>query len=244
MKITILTLFKDLIEDYFNHSIIAKAKARGVFEVEVIDIRDYSLDKHRHVDDAPYGGGAGMLLSIEPIDRALKACRSDNSYVLLTSPKAKPFTQEDAQRLAKKKHIIIICGHYEGTDARIEDYIDERVSLGDYILSGGELASLVISDAMIRLLNDAINPDSLKEESYDDSRLEYPQYTKPAVWRERAVPEVLLSGHHQKIEQWRREQSLLETAAKRPELLAHAELSKRELEFLIKNGKYKEIIKK
>ena len=218
MKITILTLFKDLIEDYFNHSIIAKAKARGVFEVEVIDIRDYSLDKHRHVDDAPYGGGAGMLLSIEPIDRALKACRSDDSYVLLTSPKAKPFTQEDAQRLAKKKHIIIICGHYEGTDARIEDYIDERVSLGDYILSGGELASLVISDAMIRLLNDAINPDSLKEESYDDSRLEYPQYTKPAVYDGKKVPDVLLSGHHANIARWRKKMSLLDTYIYRKDL--------------------------
>ena len=218
MKITILTLFKDLIEDYFNHSIIAKAKARGVFEVEVIDIRDYSLDKHRHVDDAPYGGGAGMLLSIEPIDRALKACRSDDSYVLLTSPKAKPFTQEDAQRLAKKKHIIIICGHYEGTDARIEDYVDERVSLGDYILSGGELASLVISDAMIRLLNDAINPDSLKEESYDDSRLEYPQYTKPAVYDGKKVPEVLLSGHHANIARWRKKMSLLDTYIYRKDL--------------------------
>lgn len=218
MKITILTLFKDLIEDYFNHSIIAKAKARGVFEVEVIDIRDYSLDKHRHVDDAPYGGGAGMLLSIEPIDRALKACRSDDSYVLLTSPKAKPFTQEDAQRLAKKKHIIIICGHYEGTDARIEDYVDERVSLGDYILSGGELASLVISDAMIRLLNDAINPDSLKEESYDDSRLEYPQYTKPAVYDGKKVPDVLLSGHHANIARWRKKMSLLDTYIYRKDL--------------------------
>ena len=218
MKITILTLFKDLIEDYFNHSIIAKAKARGVFEVEVIDIRDYSLDKHRHVDDAPYGGGAGMLLSIEPIDRALKACRSDDSYVLLTSPKAKPFTQEDAQRLAKKKHIIIICGHYEGTDARIEDYVDERVSLGDYILSGGELASLVISDAMIRLLSDAINPDSLKEESYDDSRLEYPQYTKPAVYDGKKVPDVLLSGHHANIARWRKKMSLLDTYIYRKDL--------------------------
>ena len=218
MKITILTLFKDLIEDYFNHSIIAKAKARGVFEVEVIDIRDYSLDKHRHVDDAPYGGGAGMLLSIGPIDRALKACRSDDSYVLLTSPKAKPFTQEDAQRLAKKKHIIIICGHYEGTDARIEDYVDERVSLGDYILSGGELASLVISDAMIRLLNDAIYPDSLKEESYDDSRLEYPQYTKPAVYDGKKVPDVLLSGHHANIARWRKKMSLLDTYIYRKDL--------------------------
>ncbi len=218
MKITILTLFKDLIEDYFNHSIIAKAKARGVFEVEVIDIRDYSLDKHRHVDDAPYGGGAGMLLSIEPIDRALKACRSDDSYVLLTSPKAKPFSQEDAQRLAKKKHIIIICGHYEGTDARIEDYVDERVSLGDYILSGGELASLVISDAMIRLLSDAINPDSLKEESYDDSRLEYPQYTKPAVYDGKKVPDVLLSGHHANIARWRKKMSLLDTYIYRKDL--------------------------
>ena len=218
MKITILTLFKDLIEDYFNHSIIAKAKARGVFEVEVIDIRDYSLDKHRHVDDAPYGGGAGMLLSIEPIDRALKACQSDDSYVLLTSPKAKPFTQEDAQRLAKKKHIIIICGHYEGTDARIEDYVDERVSLGDYILSGGELASLVISDAMIRLLSDAINPDSLKEESYDDSRLEYPQYTKPAVYDGKKVPDVLLSGHHANIARWRKKMSLLDTYIYRKDL--------------------------
>ena len=225
MKISILTLFKDLIETYFDHSIIAKARSREVFEIEVIDIRDFSLDKHRHVDDAPYGGGAGMLLQVEPIDRALKACRKDESYVLLTSPKAKPFTQDDARRLAKKEHIIIICGHYEGVDARVEDYIDERVSLGDYILSGGELASLVISDAIIRLLNDAINPDSLKEESYDDARLEYPQYTKPEVYDGKRVPGILLSGHHAKIALWRKKMALLDTYLYRKDLLDKKPLS-------------------
>ena len=228
MKITILTLFKDLIESYFDHSIIAKAKSREVFEIEVLDIRDYSLDKHRHVDDAPYGGGAGMLMQVEPIDRALKACRKDDSYVLLTSPKAKPFTQADALRLAKKEHIIIICGHYEGVDARVEDYIDERISLGDYILSGGELASLVISDAIIRLLNDAINPDSLMEESYDNYRLEYPQYTKPEVYDNKYVPSILLSGHHANIKKWRQKMALLDTYRYRKDLFEKRPLTVQE----------------
>lgn len=249
MRIDIMTLFPDMCRAVYSESIVGRAIQKGVLTVESVNIRDFSDNKHRNVDDTPYGGGEGMLMTAEPIYRCfMDICQKsgERPYLIYMSPKGRVLTQQRAKELAALPHITILCGHYEGVDQRVLDaLVDEEISIGDYVLTGGELPALVLTDCVARMLDGTLSSEAGRvQESHYDGLLEYPQYTKPAVWRERAVPEVLLSGHHQKIEQWRREQSLLETAAKRPELLAHAELSKRELEFLIKNGKNKEIIKK
>ncbi len=218
MKISILTLFPKMFEGFLDTSIIKRALALDLIEIEVIDIRDFSDNKFRHVDDTPYGGGAGMLMQIGPIDRALKSIAGD-PYVLLTSPKAKPYTQAKARELAKKDHIAIICGHYEGVDERVATLVDENISLGDFILTGGELASMVVADSIIRLKKEVINPDSLDEESYDDGLLEYPQYTKPYDYNGLKVPDILLSGDHQKIARYRKKMALYETIKYRRDLL-------------------------
>ncbi len=218
MKISILTLFPKMFEGFLDTSIIKRALALDLIEIEVIDIRDFSDNKFRHVDDTPYGGGAGMLMQIGPIDRALKSIAGD-PYVLLTSPKAKPYTQAKARELAKKDHIAIICGHYEGVDERVTTLVDENISLGDFILTGGELASMVVADSIIRLKKEVINPDSLDEESYDDGLLEYPQYTKPYDYNGLKVPDILLSGDHQKIARYRKKMALYETIKYRRDLL-------------------------
>lgn len=242
MKFTVLTMLPDLIKEYFEHSVIKKAKDRGAFEIEVVNIRDFSQNKHRHVDDSPYGGGAGMLLQIDPLLRALKHAKTPDSHVLLTSPKAYPFNQAKAIELAKKDHLIFICGHYEGVDARIERYVDENISIGDYIMTGGELASLVVIDAVSRLLDNSINSESLKEESFDNHLLEYPQYSRPSVYHGMKVPEVLLSGNHQMIKRWRMKMSFLETLKYRKDLLRKHQFSKEEIDLLhelyqdLKNG--------
>lgn len=232
MKITILTLFKEMYEDYLNTSIIKRIIDKGLIEVNVVDIRDYSLDKHKHVDDTPYGGMAGMLMKVDVVDRALKANKSNDSYVLLTSPKAYPLKQKDFKRLLDKKDIVIICGHYEGIDARIENYVDEKVSIGDYILTGGELASMVIVDGLSRLLDEAISPNSLKEESFNDNLLEYPQYTRPKEYDGYIVPEVLQNGNHKEINRFNLKNALSETLKYRPDLLAKKALNKEEKELL------------
>lgn len=232
MKITILTLFKEMYENYLNTSIIKRIIDKGLVEVKVVDIRDYSLDKHRHVDDTPYGGMAGMLMKVDVVDRALKANKTDDSYVLLTSPKAYPLKQKDFKRLLDKKDIVIICGHYEGIDARIENYVDEKVSIGDYILTGGELASMVIVDGLSRLLDEAISPNSLKEESFNDNLLEYPQYTRPKEYDGYSVPEVLQNGNHKEINRFNLKNALSETLKYRPDLLAKKTLNKEEKELL------------
>ena len=232
MRITVLTLFPDIYPPFLNSSIIKRANNKGVVEVKIVDIRDFSKDKHRHVDDTPYGGGAGMLLQVEPIVDALRSVKTDKSRVLITSPKAKPFTQKDAIRLSKEEDIVIICGHYEGHDARVEDYVDERFSIGDYILTGGEVASLVLIDAVTRLLKDAISSDSLDEESYDSCFLEYPQYTKPYEFEGKKVPDVLLSGDHKKIAHWRKKMALYETLAYRKDLLKDHQYTDEEIKLL------------
>ena len=216
MKFSILTLFPEMYPPFLNTSIIKRSLQAGKAEVEVVDIRDFSNDKHRHVDDTPYGGGAGMLMKAGPIHRVLSSVVKENSYVLLTSPKAKPFTQQDARRLAQKEHIVIICGHYEGMDARVENYIDERISIGDYILTGGELPSMVVMDSLIRLQEGAIRKESLDSESYEGM----------------SVPKVLLSGDHQKIARWRKKQALYETLRYRPDLLKGRALTEEERELL------------
>ncbi len=232
MKYTILTLFKDFMSEYFNHSIMKRSLANKAFELEIVDIRDFSKDKHHHVDDKPYGGGAGMLLSVEPLYDALKSVKQSNSYVLLTSPKARPFDQKKAMELSKKEHLIFICGHYEGMDERIENYVDEHISIGDYILTGGELPTLVIIDTITRLLENTIKRESLSEESFTNGLLEYPQYTKPPIFHDLKVPEVLLSGNHEKIRKWRLKMSLLETLKYRKDLLLKHDFSKEEISLL------------
>jgi len=219
MKITVLTLFKEMYESYLNTSVISRIIKKGLIDIEVVDIRDYAYDTSRHVDDTPYGGGPGMLMKVDIVYDAIKNNSRDNSYILLTSPKTKPFTQKDAVRLSKMDDLVIVCGHYEGIDSRIERFVDEKVSIGDYILTGGELPSLVIIDTIARLLNEGINSDSLKEESFNDNLLEYPQFTRPLEFKGLKVPEVLTSGNHKDIRHYNLKNALIETIKYRPDLL-------------------------
>lgn len=232
MKITILTLFKDMYDGFLNTSIIKRIIDKGIAEINIVDIRDYSNDKHRHVDDTPYGGGAGMLMKVDVVNAALNDNKTDNSYVLLTSPKTKPLTQEDLIRFSKLDDIVIVCGHYEGIDYRFEKYCDEKVSIGDYVLTGGELASMVLTDGILRLLDNSITAESLKEESYNNSLLEYPQYTRPYEYNGDVVPEVLTNGNQKEIEKYNLKNSLKETILHRPDLLNDREFSKEEIEIL------------
>lgn len=232
MKITVLTLFPKMYEGILNSSIIKRILDKGLAEIYLVDIRDYSEDKHRHVDDTPYGGMAGMLMKVDVVHRALKANSVEDSYVMMTSPKAKPLTQKDLENFAKMKDIVIVCGHYEGIDARFEKYIDQSVSIGDYILTGGELASMVIIDGILRLLDEGISSDSLKEESYNNDLLEYPQYTRPYEYDGVKVPDVLASGNHEKIRQYNLKQSLKETLLYRPDLIEKHSFTKEEAKLL------------
>jgi len=232
MKITVLTLFKEMYDGFLNTSIIKRAIEKGVVEVKLVDIRDYSNNKHRHVDDTPYGGGAGMLMKVDVVHRCLLDNKSDGSYVLLTSPKAKPLNQADLVRLSTKKDLVIVCGHYEGIDYRFEKYCDEKVSLGDYVLTGGELASMVLIDGISRLLDEAISEQSLKEESYTNGLLEYPQYTRPVEYEGDIVPFVLQNGNHKEIRKYNLKNSLKETLKYRKDLLDNRELTNEEKELL------------
>ena len=232
MKITVLTLFKDMYEGFLNTSIIHRILEKNLAEIEIIDIRDYSFDKHRHVDDTPYGGGAGMLMKVDVVHRALMENSGSKTHVILTSPKARPLTQDDLIRLSKEEEILIICGHYEGIDYRIEKYVDEKISIGDYILTGGELPSMVLIDGILRLLDEGISSDSLKEESYNNSLLEYPQYTRPVEYDGERVPDVLQNGNHAEIRRYNLKAALKETLLYRPDLLENRELNKEEKELL------------
>lgn len=219
MKIDILTLFPDMFTGFLQTSIIKRAIEKGVVAVHLHDFREFSKDKHKHVDDYPYGGGQGMVLMCEPIVECLKTVVREDSFVILMSPQGLRFTQQVASDFSLKKHLVIICGHYEGFDERVRDYVDLEVSIGDYVLTGGELGAMVISDALIRLLEGAIKEDSHLDDSFSSGLLEYPQYTRPFTYDGTSVPEVLLSGHHENIRKWRKFQSLKKTYLKRPDLL-------------------------
>ena len=233
MKITVLTLFPEMYEGFLNASIIKRILAKGLAEIKIVNIRDYSMDKHHHVDDTPYGGGAGMLMKVDVVHRALlDNISNDYTYTVLTSPKAKPLKQEDLVRLSKLDEFVIICGHYEGMDERILQAIDEEISVGDYILSGGELPAMTVMDSLIRMMKGTIRAESTAEESFEDGLLEYPQYTKPRSFEGMDVPEVLLSGHAEKIRLWRLKESIRKTMEKRPDLLANRPLSKEEQKLL------------
>ena len=233
MKITVLTLFPQMYEGFLNTSIIKRILDKKLAEIKVVDIRDYSQDKHHHVDDTPYGGGAGMLMKVDVVHRALlDNISNDYTYTVLTSPKARPLKQEDFKRLSKLDELVIICGHYEGIDYRIERYIDEKVSIGDYILTGGELPSMVMVDGILRLLEEGISSDSLKEESFNEGLLEYPQYTRPVEYNGDTVPEVLQNGNHELIRRYNLKMALKETLINRPDLLDERDFTEEERKLL------------
>ncbi len=237
MQIDILTLFPEMCEAFLGESIIGRARAADKVTINCHNIRDYTLDKHNRVDDAPYGGGMGMIMSVQPIYDCFMAVSekcSTKPHTIYLSPKGKTFDQKKAIELSKMDNIVLLCGHYEGIDERVlEEIVDEEISLGDFVLTGGEIAAVAVSDAVCRMLPGVLSDDiCFSEESHFAGLLEYPQYTRPAVWKEKEVPEVLLSGHHKNIEKWRREQSLITTLNKRPEMLEKLELSAKEQAFL------------
>lgn len=237
MNYHILTLFPDMVLDGLNTSIIGRAVEKGLISIEAINIRDYSKDKHNHVDDAPYGGGAGMVMQPGPVcDSYEDLCRKlgKRPRVLYMTPQGRVFNQSIAQDLAKEEDLVFLCGHYEGIDERaLELIVTDYLSIGDYVLTGGELPAMVMIDCISRLVPGVLNNDiSAEIESFHDNLLEYPQYTRPEVYEGKRVPEVLLSGHHKNIETWRREQSIKRTLERRPDLLEGANLSKKEKQYL------------
>ncbi len=232
MRISILTLFPELFGPFFSTSIVGRSVDRGIVTADLVQIRDFSHDVHRHVDDTPFGGGAGMVMKCQPVLDALASVRTAESYVVLLSASGRPYTQKKAHELSGKEHLVFLCGHYEGMDERIAERCDDEISIGDYVLTGGELGAMVLADSVIRLLPGVIRKDSIDEESYENGLLEYPQYTQPAVYEGEAVPEVLLSGHHENIRKWRLTQSLLKTRERRPDLFAAHTLNKEEEKLL------------
>ncbi|MBR4807569.1 MAG: tRNA (guanosine(37)-N1)-methyltransferase TrmD [Lachnospiraceae bacterium] len=240
MDFHILTIFPDMIRDGLNTSILGRAQANGLFSIDAVNIRDYTLDKHGKVDDYPYGGGAGMVMQAQPVYDAFTAvkskCRTDNPRVIYVTPQGSTFDQTKAEELAGEEELVFLCGHYEGIDERVlEEIVTDNISIGDYVLTGGELPCMVMIDAISRLIPGVLNNDvSAEFESFNDNLLEYPQYSRPEEWRGKKVPEILLSGHHANVEKWRREQSIIRTYERRPDLLEGANLSKKEKEFLEK----------
>ena len=240
MRIDLITLFPEMCEAVLSESIIGRARNKGLVEICCHQLRDFAFDKHRRVDDSTYGGGMGMLMKAEPIALCFEAiCQTLDTrpHFVYLSPKGTTLTQEKVRELSRLENIVLLCGHYEGVDQRVLDlYVDEEISVGDYVLTGGELPALVLTDSVCRMIPGVLSDQiCFEEESHYSGLLEYPQYTKPAEWRGMEVPEVLLSGHHANIEKWRREQSLLETARKRPDLFKLAELSEKEKEFVQRN---------
>ena len=219
MKIDVLTLFPDMFNGVFDESIIKRALNNGLVEINVHNIRDYSNDAHKKVDDTPYGGGAGMVLMCQPIFDAVKALRSDNSKVILLTPSGKLYKQSIALDLSHEKHLIIICGHYEGFDERIKTICNMEISIGDYILTGGEIPCMVLIDSITRLIDGVIRKESYENESFTNNLLDYPTYTKPRTYEGLSVPDVLVNGDHEKINKWRREQQIKLTEKNRPDLL-------------------------
>ncbi|MFX3624633.1 MAG: tRNA (guanosine(37)-N1)-methyltransferase TrmD [Ectobacillus sp.] len=237
MKIAILTLFPEMFTGVFGSSILKKAQEKEAVQINVINFREYSTNKHGSVDDYPYGGGAGMVLAPQPIFDAvaeLSAAIKTKPRIILMCPQGERFTQRKAEELAKEEHLIFICGHYEGYDERIrENLVTDEISIGDFVLTGGELAAMVITDSVVRLLPEVLgNEQSHIEDSFSTGLLEHPHYTRPAEFRGMKVPDVLMSGNHKKIEEWRHKESLRRTFLRRPDLLENRELSKQELKWI------------
>ena len=220
MKFDVLTLFPEMFET-LKESIIGKALERKIIEINTINIRDFSKNKHKKVDDTPYGGGAGMIMMPDVVyDSYMSIPHKENAKVIYLSPKGKVLNQQKVEELSKQEHLILLCGHYEGIDQRVlDEIVDEEISIGDYVLTGGELPAMVLIDSVSRYVEGVLNKESVSEETFTNGLLEYPQYTRPEVFLNKKVPEILLSGHHENIRKWRREQSLEITKQKRPELL-------------------------
>lgn len=237
MRIDIMTLFPEMCERVLSESIIGRARENGIIDIECTNIRDFADNKHNHVDDAPYGGGTGMLMQTEPIYSCYSAlCQKAGKklHLIYMSPQGKTLTQERVKQLAQMDNIAILCGHYEGVDERlIEEIVDEEISIGDYVLTGGELPALILADSISRMIPGVLkNDEAFTLESHYDSLLEYPQYTRPYEWHGRKVPDVLISGHHANIDKWRREKSLERTYLRRPDMLSKATLTNTDLTFL------------
>ncbi|MDR3791396.1 MAG: tRNA (guanosine(37)-N1)-methyltransferase TrmD [Dorea sp.] len=247
MNFYIMTLFPEMVMDGLNTSIIGRAVNKGLLSIEALNIRDYAFNKHHSVDDYPYGGGAGMLMQAEPVyqcydalarqirerkagEQPDMACGKKRTRVIYLSPQGKTFNQSMAEEFAQEEDLVFLCGHYEGIDERVlEEIVTDYVSIGDYVLTGGELPAMIMIDAISRLVPGVLHNDvSAEFESFQDNLLEYPQYSRPEVWHDKKVPEILMSGHHANIEKWRREQSVIRTAKNRPDLLEKAELTEKE----------------
>lgn len=247
MRIDILTLFPDMCNAYLCESIIGRARKAGKVQIECIDIRNYTKDKHRRVDDTPYGGGMGMIMQVEPVFDCFEAlCNEigERPHLIYLTPQGKTLTQQRVKELSKMNNIALLCGHYEGIDERvIEELRPEEISVGDYVLTGGELPALILADSISRMLPGVLSDDEcFTEESHFSSLLEYPQYTRPYEWHGRSVPDVLLTGHHANVEKWRREKSLERTLERRPDMLEKADLSKKDREFLEELKQRKKIL--
>ena len=239
MKITILTLFPEMFDGFMTNSIIKRAISKGIVEIKIINIRDYTKDKYHRVDSAPVGGGAGLIMKCQPIIDALNDNKGESSKTIMLSPRGNTYNQAKARELSKLDDIILLCGHYEGIDERVNKYVDEQISIGDYILTGGELGSMIISDSIIRLLDGAIAEESISVESFDDDLLEYPQYTEPYDYNGDKIPDILYSGNHQAIDKWRKKKSLLLTKEHRPDMFEKHILTKQEKKLLQEDDKEK-----
>jgi tRNA (guanine37-N1)-methyltransferase len=204
MNIDVITIFPKELDLALSYSIIKRARESGIVEINFVNPRDFTKDKHKTVDDKPYGGGSGMVLMPDPLYKAIKKVKRKNSYVVLLTPRGRVYNQQIAEALSTKKHIIFVCAHYEGYDERIVKFVDDEISIGDFILTGGEPACICIIDSIVRLIDGVIKDDSRKNESFNNFLLEYPQYTRPAIWKKMKVPDVLLNGNHKEIEKWRR----------------------------------------
>lgn len=232
MKIDIITLFPKMFDGFISESIIKRAIDIKAVEINIINLRDYTLDKHNKVDDTPYGGGAGMVLMCQPVFDCIKALRKENSLVIMMTPQGSVYNQKMAYSLSMKEHLIILCGHYEGFDERIRSIVDLEISIGDYVLTGGEVASMVITDSVVRLLNYVIDIESHANDSHSNWMLEHPHYTKPREYEGMKVPDVLLNGNHKEMNEWKLKESLKRTYQRRPDLLEKRELTNQEIKIL------------
>ena len=234
MKFDILTLFPEMFNPLYE-SVIGRAVKNGIIDINITNIRDFSKDKHKKVDDTPYGGGAGMVIRPDVVYDAYTAIKNDDAKVIYMSPQGKVLDQKKVVDLSKEKHIILLCGHYEGIDQRVlEEIVDEEISIGDYVLTGGEIPAMVLIDSVARNIEGVISKESTSEETFSNGLLEYPQYTRPEIFKDKQVPEILLSGHHENINKWRRNESIKNTYLKRKDLLEKVNLSKDDVKYLEK----------